>query len=72
LFTSQQEKTSTNIYFIVEPNATNFEVSISLETSQLFLRSNIPGMYAQATFPYYVSSNDTWSAAETWTPAMIA
>jgi len=67
-----QEKTSTNIYFIVEPNATNFEVSISLETSQLFLRSNIPGMYAQATFPYSVSSNNTWATTETWTPAMIA
>lgn len=64
-------ETSTNLYFFVDPNATKFEVSIVFQTSQFFLRSSIPGMYGQSTFSYYLSSNDTWSATEMWTPAMI-
>ena len=67
-----QEGASTNLYFMVDPNATKFEVSIAIETSQLFLRSDIPGMYGQATFPYSMTSNNTWSATEIWSPAMIA
>jgi hypothetical protein len=60
-----QEETSTNFYFVVDLNATKFEVSIALQMSQLFLRSNIPDIYGQATFPYFMMSNDTWLATET-------
>jgi hypothetical protein len=64
------EEASKNIYFVVNPNATMFEVSIALK-SQFFLRSDVGG-FGQTTFPYYMSSNNLWTSTETWSPVQIA
>jgi hypothetical protein len=47
---SSNEEASTNLYFVVDPHATMFEVSLALQTSQLLLRSDVGGVLVKLHF----------------------
>jgi hypothetical protein len=61
-----QEKTNTDVYFIVDSNATGFKISISFQSNQLFMRSSEGNWGGQDTF-YYGETSD-----RTFIPGMLA
>jgi hypothetical protein len=58
-----QEKVDTNVYFSVDNNATNFKISISFQSNQLFMRSSEGNWGGQDTFYYDETSDGTFISA---------
>jgi hypothetical protein len=57
------EKTQTTVYFTIDDNVTQFEISVLFQTNQLFIRNTEANYGGQSHFPYDYWGNNTWISA---------
>jgi len=56
-----KEVNYTNVFFRIDSDASQFVISIALQTNQVFISHTETNWAGQSTFPYNIWENNTWA-----------